>query len=113
MKFAEQLRYYRKSKGLTQHQLAVKLGVKDSAITNYETGIRTPNYEMLEAIADILNVSIDALMGKEDSEDEIDGLLEYLKDREEGKMLFSALKGATKQDIITAARIIEEIRTHR
>lgn len=113
MKFAEQLKYYRKNRGLTQHQLAVKVGVSDGAMSNYEQGTRTPDYETLEAIADELNVSIDALMGKEESENEIEGVLEYLKNREEGKMLFSALKGATKQDIITAARIIEEIRTHR
>lgn len=42
MKFAEQLKYYRKNRGLTQHQLAVKVGVSDGAMSNYEQGTRTP-----------------------------------------------------------------------
>lgn len=42
---------------LTQKQLAHKVGVTESAIRNYELGIRQPNERQLSCISEVLNVS--------------------------------------------------------
>ena len=108
--FGKNLRYYRKARGITSAKLAEKVGVTEASISNYERGLRYPNYETLEAIADELNVSINALFGKEETVDELDGFLEYLKNREEGRLLFSTLQGASLAEIKQAAAIIDAIR---
>lgn len=50
------IRMLRKSRKMTQLELANLLNQSPSSITMYETGRRTPEFETLEAIADIFNV---------------------------------------------------------
>ena len=61
--FGSILKNLRVSRDITQEQLASMLGVSRSAIGMYETGGRQPDFEMMEAIADIFNVDMDYLMG--------------------------------------------------
>lgn len=60
--FSENLKYYRKSKGFTQKQLALLTGVTQVAIANYERGNRFPSEEQLRNISQSLSVSLDHLM---------------------------------------------------
>lgn len=55
-RFAFNLLELRKSSGLTQQELADRLGISRSAIGNYEKGIREPDLETLEKIADFFNL---------------------------------------------------------
>lgn len=61
--FKEMLKYYRKRDGLTQEALAKKSNIARSTIANYEQGLRKPDYETLELLADIFNTSITTLLG--------------------------------------------------
>ena len=54
----------RNSCGLTQAEMAEKLGISRSTIGMYETGAREPDFETLEKIADFFNVDIDYLLGR-------------------------------------------------
>ena len=63
--FNEVLINLRKSQGLTQKELADKIGLSASAIGNYEQGTRMPDYETLEIIADYFYVPRDSLFGKQ------------------------------------------------
>lgn len=54
----------REQSGLTQQQMADKLGISRSAIGMYEKGEREPNFETLELIADTFNVDMNFLLGK-------------------------------------------------
>lgn len=56
---AQKIRILRKTRGLTQQQLADKLSVKRATISNYEIGRRSPHIKELEEIAEALNVSLD------------------------------------------------------
>ncbi|NLC96875.1 MAG: helix-turn-helix transcriptional regulator [Erysipelotrichaceae bacterium] len=62
--FAERLRILRNENNLTMKQLGEKLDLTEQAISMYERGERTPNYEKLESIADYFNVDMDYLMGR-------------------------------------------------
>lgn len=62
--FQSVLKLLRKSKGLTQDDLAKALKVSRSTIGMYENGSREPDYETTEAIADYFNVDIDYLLGR-------------------------------------------------
>lgn len=57
----ERIRYYRKKVGMTQKQLAETCGITEPAIRNYELDNRIPSYEILEKIADALQVNYFAL----------------------------------------------------
>ena len=59
------LRQLRKQAGMSQPELAEKLGVSRSAISMYECGTREPNFAMLEAITDLFNVDMNTLTGTE------------------------------------------------
>ena len=52
----------RLSRNLTQAELAERLHQSPSSITMYETGRRAPDYETLEALADVFNVPLSSLV---------------------------------------------------
>jgi len=54
---------YRKAIGLTQEVLADKLGITFQAVSKWETGQSVPDTMLLPEIAQILNVSVDKLLG--------------------------------------------------
>lgn len=59
------LKHLRTTAKMTQPELAQKLGVSRSAISMYELGSREPDFETLEAIADIFNVDMNTLISTE------------------------------------------------
>ena len=52
----QRIRTMRLSRGMTQADLAKAIGQSQSSITMYETGRREPDFETLEALADVFNV---------------------------------------------------------
>lgn len=67
MRIKENIRFYRKQLNMTQGQLAEKLCGKKSLISNYENGYSTPDIVMLCKLADIFEISLDELVGRETS----------------------------------------------
>lgn len=59
------LKYIRQKNGLTQADLAQKIGVTQSLIAQWERGAVLPNAAKLPELADALHCSIDALFGRE------------------------------------------------
>lgn len=53
----------RKNAGLTQKELAAKIGVNHSVISNWERGINKYDIEKLKPISEILEVSVNDLLG--------------------------------------------------
>ncbi len=64
--FNVRLREMRMNRGYTQQRLADELGIALRSYQCYETGTRTPNYTLLVHVADILDVSLDYLLGRDD-----------------------------------------------
>lgn len=61
MGVGERIRRCRKAGGYTQRGLAEEVGVTESAIRNYELGLRTPSESQLETIARALDVAPESL----------------------------------------------------
>ncbi|MBN2879882.1 MAG: helix-turn-helix transcriptional regulator [Clostridia bacterium] len=97
------LRKVRKEHGMTMKDLAVKIGVSESAISQYENDKRQPGYETLIELCRIFNVSADYLLGIEESEEfsitEED--LELLK-------IYKTAKQSDKQHINALAKAIDK-----
>ena len=54
---------YRESAGLSQKELANKLGVVPSRISNWETGANCPTIDILFEVCEVLGVSINDIYG--------------------------------------------------
>lgn len=75
MAFAERLKELRKQAHLTQVELAKRLGIGQSSYADWERGKKKPTQENLVKIAQVLNVSIDYLVGNsEEKSDELDNI---------------------------------------
>lgn len=64
--FSERLLECRKSVGMSQKALADVLGISDAAVTMMEKSKRSPSFEVLCALADYFDVSLDYLVGRSD-----------------------------------------------
>ncbi len=60
----QRLKELRKAAGFSQKTLSEKLSVSQQTVAKWETGGATPNPEMLSAIADVFEVSVDYLIGR-------------------------------------------------
>ena len=69
--FPETLRGLRESRGLTQVRLAELLEVSPRVYNRWETGAAAPRLDTLVRIADILNVTLDELVGRTEPTSEV------------------------------------------
>lgn len=75
MEFSERLKDLRKQAGLTQVDVAEELGISQPAYASWERGLKKPTQENLVKIAQILNVSVDYLVGNlKEKTDELDNI---------------------------------------
>lgn len=65
------IRLYRKQSGLTQEQLAQKIDVTKSRVSNWEQGINRPDADIIGKICRALNVSPSNLLDVHLSDDEL------------------------------------------
>ncbi len=64
----------RKSKGLSQEELAIKLNVVRQTVSKWERGLSVPDSEMLISISEVLEVPVSTLLGETIIESPIDDL---------------------------------------
>ena len=63
-----QLRKLREAAGLTQRELGNRIGVSGQAVAQWETGVKRPSVENLTKLADVLETSTDAILGRNTAE---------------------------------------------
>lgn len=63
--FGESLKTLRKSRNLTQAELAKEMHLGQTTIANYEKGLRFPNIKILKNFADFFGISLDLLLNRE------------------------------------------------
>lgn len=64
------IKRFRKMRGISQEELAAKLNVVRQTVSKWETGLSVPDAEMLTHIADVLDTSVNALLDEETNIDE-------------------------------------------
>lgn len=79
---SENIKAIRKSKGLSQEELAVKLNVVRQTISKWENGLSVPDSDMLICISEVLETPVSALLGEnvtESNPDELKVIAEKLE----------------------------------
>ena len=71
---SENIKAIRKSKGLSQEELAIKLNVVRQTISKWEQGLSVPDSDMLVSISEALETSVSTLLGETVIETEVDHL---------------------------------------
>ena len=71
---SENMKTIRKSKGLSQQELAVKLNVVRQTISKWEQGLSVPDSDMLISISKVLETPVSTLLGETVMETEADSL---------------------------------------
>ena len=62
LKIGHFIQYLRKKQGLTQNELAEKLGISFQAVSKWENGDTLPDTGLLLPLSDILGVTVDTLL---------------------------------------------------
>ncbi len=70
----ENIRALRKSKGLSQQELAIKLNVVRQTISKWEQGLSVPDSEMLISLSEVLETPVSKLLGETVAETEADNI---------------------------------------
>lgn len=89
MKLGEKLKYLRKQHNWTQEQLAQHLNISRSQISKWENGELLPDVQSLEKLSNLYEVSVDFLIGKHTTKEELlrEMNLLYQTDHIDEKML--------------------------
>ena len=113
------LKELRLNAGYTGEEVGRMLQVSKSAISMWEKDLRSPSADLIERFADIYGVSTDYIItGRESNapkgyyhDQEAAEYAEYLRTRPHAKILFSASKDMTKEDMEEAVRYIEYLKS--
>ena len=82
--FGKRLASLRKKMGISQYELADRLGFSRGQLANYEQGKRQPDFDTLQKIADFFEVSTDYLLGRsENKKSDWDSKLPELTEKDE------------------------------
>lgn len=79
MEIGKVIRKYRKEQGMTQEEMAKRLGVTAPAVNKWERGSSTPDISLLAPIARMFHISVDELLSYKE-ELTIEEIAEYIKE---------------------------------
>ena len=99
----EKIKLLREKKDWTQQELADKLGVSKSSVSQWENGMKEPRMGMIQKIADLFNVTKSFIIEEEVNDTPYDPdaleILDMLESNKELKMLFMKNKGVITMTI--------------
>ncbi len=95
----ENIKAIRKSKGLSQEELAVKLNVVRQTVSKWEQGLSVPDSDMLISISEVLETPVSTLLGETVVESKVDDL-KVISEKLEIINLQLAQRMATRRKIL-------------
>ena len=115
MEFSTKLRNLRIQRGLTQMELAERIGTSQSSITSWEQARREPDFRTIAKIADYFGVPMTALLPSSDDLDDsyINTIAETLHQNPKMKLLFDHTKNFSEKDLDAILAVVESISGRR
>ncbi len=91
--------YYRRLNGLTQEELAEKVGVSTQAVSKWEQQLSYPDIMLLPTLANIFRVTIDELFGEMSGKAPVYSLVSGLPWPDDGKVRLALYYGRKLMDM--------------
>ena len=117
--FSENLKYYLTKYDISQAELAKRLGVTPTSVSNWATGQKTPRMDKVDAMCEIFNCKrSDLLEGKDDVEDgyyldpETAKKAQELFDNPKMRLLFDAARDSRPEDLQIAADLLYRLKAN-
>jgi len=114
--FPKRLKSPRTNRNLTQEELGRQINVTKVSVSGYESGNRSPDIETLQKIADVLDTSVDYLLGREgvsnsDVPPEQAEFLKWVEDNLEGTFFYDFHKSPEeqKEEMMETLRMVWEM----
>ena len=113
----ERFEQLRLSRGITKTFIAQSLGRSATLCQDWKQQKSQPNEQQMREVARILGTTPAYLRGETDDpeparDEEMEALLNSLREREDMRMLFKLAQDATPEDVRQAVKIIEALRRH-
>ncbi|MFI3206009.1 MAG: helix-turn-helix transcriptional regulator [Clostridia bacterium] len=111
-KLYERLAQLCEKKGISAYRMCKDLDLQPAIMTDLKSGRKkSVNANTANKLANYFSVSVNYLLGEDEDPEtqELNEYLEQLKNRREMRMLFSLAKGASKEDVEKAVKIIEAL----
>lgn len=113
MKFCDNLRNLRIQRGLTQVELADRLGTSQSSITAWESERREPDFKTIKRLADFFRVPLSALLPSESEPDNLGAIAESLHQNPKLRLLFDRSKFLSDSDLDAVLAVVAAIQKER
>jgi len=94
--FSEKIKELRKKHNLTQTELSEKINVAFQTVGAWESGRNEPNYDMLNTLAKLFDVTVDYLTGKNTKDIEDTNLKNIINELENDKELNAKVRSITE-----------------
>lgn len=119
MNLAENIARLRREQGMTQEALAELIGVSSQTVSKWETSTTAPDVALLPVIADVFDVSIDALYGRENplhairAEDAADLVMESIRQHIVAAVYNPALDGKFEDEAAHYRKVMQTDESQR
>ncbi len=100
MTLGERIKQLRKENGMTQVDMAQKLGVTKGTVSTWETDSRVPGFETLNQMCDMFQRSLDYLMGRSD-----DAMPPVRTDEEQNELAMSQVAEDLREYVLKYCRL--------
>ncbi len=97
---SENIKYYRKQKGMSQEELALKLNVVRQTVSKWEQNLSVPDSEMLIKLSDVFEVPVSTLLGENISDTDTKSELEKISQKLENLNSMMAEKNMRNRRIL-------------
>ena len=115
MNYSDKIRNLRIQRGLTQMELAERIGTSQSSITSWECGRREPDFSTFRKLADFFNVPLSALLPTdgEVGDDYVTAVAESLQKNPKLRVLFDRSKYLSDSDLDAVLSVVSAISRER
>lgn len=110
MDFGEKIKSLREKRNLTRSRLAEALGIKYSTLSNYENGVRQPDFDTLKLIARFFSVSTDYLLEETNNDNYSNRNTSYtLTEDDEIRLLIDESRHISKEDLQIVINLLQRM----
>ena len=114
MTFGEKLQKLRKSRNMTQYDLAKAIGASQNTVSQYEHDARNPSFDALNVIAKFFNVPVSSLMPSESFDSElIQQVADSIHKNPKLGLLFDRARFMTESDLDAVLTVVNAISKER